>query len=112
MGRLVYGPQQRTLEIEDRVLAHLKIVILSKLRRRESFAFSWENPASEGSGRGSIWLSTEIPLEFQFTDEHGPLLNRAWIQQLSALADRGELQVTDEPVERGPHGSEQTAYRH
>ena len=32
-----------TLMIDDRVLAHLQVVIINKLRRRESFTFTWRD---------------------------------------------------------------------
>lgn len=97
MGKLLYGPQQRALEIDDRDLAHLKIVMLSKLRRGETFAFSWENPIAAGSGRGTLWMSPSIPLEFTFFGNRRPILNRAWIQQMAAAAERGDLQMLPEP---------------
>jgi hypothetical protein len=49
MGKLIYDTQVKT-GIDDRALAHLQIVMLNKLRRRESFAFSWKNPAARVTG--------------------------------------------------------------
>ena len=83
--------------MDDRALAHVKVVILSKLRRGESFAFSWTISAQEGSGRGTIWLAPSIPLEFAFLGGRPPTLNRAWIQEMSNAASNGELRVTAEP---------------
>lgn len=108
MGRLLYGPQQRDIEIDDRTLAHLKIVILSKLRRGESFAFSWENDAGHGSGRHTIWLNPTIPLEFQFLGNRQPSLNRAWLSALTTAVERGDLHLVpepDAPVEESPGAS-------
>jgi hypothetical protein len=110
MGKLLYGPQQRELEIDDRALAHLKVVILSKLRRGESFAFSWENVAADGSGRGTIWLAPSIPLEFFFYGSRRPVLNRGWIQLLTSTAERGELHLTPEPDDPNPD-SQNAHYR-
>jgi hypothetical protein len=50
MGVLIYGSGAE-YEIEDRVLAHLKVVIAAKLRRQENFFLSWSNDADAGSGR-------------------------------------------------------------
>jgi hypothetical protein len=49
MGKLVYAG---TTEIgfEDRVLAHLQIVIGLKLRRKEGFFFSWRDDQASGTG--------------------------------------------------------------
>lgn len=96
MGKLLYGTTQREIEIEDRLLAHLKIVILTKLRRGECFAFSWENDSSEGSGRGTIWLSPHIQLEFEFYGGRQPRINRTWLQALTSTAERGELHIVPE----------------
>lgn len=105
MGKLLYGPLQRDIEIEDRALAHLKVVILSKLRRNETFAFSWDKTPSQGSGRGTIWLSPAITLEFAFYGSRRPSLNRRWIQEMSNQASNGDLSITEEPPE--PEGSPQ-----
>src|SRR5699024_9697333 len=61
MGKLIYGQGRREVEIEDRTLAHLKAVILIKLRRGESFAMSWPHGLDSGSGRSTIWMNPTIP---------------------------------------------------
>jgi len=46
MGKLTYD-STLTVDFDDRVLAHLQLVIGAKLRRAESFYFSWrDDPAS------------------------------------------------------------------
>lgn len=111
MGKLLYGSHQREIEIDDRLLAHLRIVILAKLRRSETFAFSWENDTSDGSGRGTIWLSPHIPLEFEFYGGRHPAINRAWIKDLTTTAERGELHAVPEPEDPTPaNGSQQTRW--
>ena len=40
MGKIFYGGAATPIEIEDRALAHLKVVIATKLRRGESFTLS------------------------------------------------------------------------
>ena len=82
MGILNYAGQQ--FEIEDRLLAHLKIVIVQKLRRREAFLLSWPNATSEGGGRNSLWLSETMPLHFRFHGSRPPKLNRQWIEAMIA----------------------------
>lgn len=42
MGKLVYD-STFTAEFDDRLLTHLQIVIGMKLRRGESFMFSWKD---------------------------------------------------------------------
>ena len=84
--------------IDDRVLAHLQVVIWAKLRRGESFAFSWSESVSEGSGRKSIWISPSIALAFEYFGSRTPVLNPAWIQALTKSANStGGLHVVPEP---------------
>jgi hypothetical protein len=53
---MTYGWETERFEFDDRVLAHLRVVIVTKLRRRESFTFTWNLPAMSGSGRVSLWM--------------------------------------------------------
>lgn len=100
MGKFIYGTPSITVDFDDRVLAHLKVVILSKVRRGESFTFSWEYTASSGNGHSSIWVHPTIPLQFDFLGSREPQLNRAWVEQLAQLANSpGGLRVIPEPPE-------------
>ena len=63
MGYLFYGSTAEPIEIPDRLLAHIKIVVSTKLRRSESFMFSWRHPDA-ASARSTIWLQPAIPLRF------------------------------------------------
>jgi hypothetical protein len=97
MGRILYGANERDIDVDDRTLAHVKIVILSKLRRGESFAFSWDNPVDSGGGRNTIWIDRAIQLEFVFFGSRPASLNRRWIQEMSNGASNGELRILPEP---------------
>ncbi len=68
MGTIYYGGSATPIHIEDRVLAHLKVVVATKLRRGESFTVSWQHPDGETRGRSTIWLHPSIPLRFVFDD--------------------------------------------
>ena len=37
MGRFIYDTMANSVDIDDRTLAHLRIVVMNKLRRSESF---------------------------------------------------------------------------
>lgn len=82
MGLLQYGRPAEKFEIDDRALAHLKIVILAKLRRGEPLAFSFEHDVDDASGRSTIWLHPSIPLQFTFSSVEQPTINRAWLDEL------------------------------
>lgn len=86
------------VEFEDRVLAHLELVITTKLRRDESFAFSWTEDMAGGSGRRKVWLHPAIPLVYRFYGNRPPAINRLWIDALMQSADSAAgLTVVPEP---------------
>ena len=100
MGKLIYGTGAREIGFDDRTLAHLKIAIVNKLRRSESFTLSWPHGLEHGSGRSTIWIHEAIPLQFVFDGNRSPALNRTWIEQLMLTANSiGGLQVMPEPEE-------------
>jgi hypothetical protein len=95
MGLMLYPA--RTIEFDDRMLTHLHIVIVQKLRSGEGFAMSWLNALSIGDGRTSIWLDRTIPLVFEFAGSRSPSINREWLTTLRASADSSSgLIVTGE----------------
>ena len=99
MGAMLYGDSQRRFEIDDRTLAHLQLVIAAKLRRRESFFFSFrdEDPAS---GRVSIWMSPMVPLHFKYYGGRQFGINRRWVEALHDAANSAAgLTLLAEPAE-------------
>ena len=95
MGTLHYGG--RRTEFDDRLLAHLHIVIVQKLRTGTGFAMSWMNALSAGNGRTSIWIDRTIPLQFDFAGSRPPAINREWLAELQRSADSSTgLVVTGE----------------
>jgi hypothetical protein len=98
MGKLIYGMPSIEVEFDDRLLAHLKAVITSKLRRDESFTFTWEDPTGGELTHSSIWLDPAIPLQFEIAGKKDPSLNRAWLELLSQSANSpGGLKIVPEP---------------
>ncbi|MCU1439262.1 MAG: ATP-dependent ligase [Rhodoglobus sp.] len=99
MGTLLYGSPPSEVTMEDRLLAHLKVVIIQKMRRNESFLISWELPTAEGSGRMSLWMHPSIPLQFKFAGSRPPTLNPDWLDALArASMSVDGLRITPEPV--------------
>jgi hypothetical protein len=97
MGTLSYD-SSFTADFDDRLLAHLQIVIGAKLRRHESFYFSWKDDARVGDGRTTIWLHPGIPLVYKYFGSRMPAINRAWIEELAVSANSpGGLQIVREP---------------
>ncbi|MEC5182958.1 hypothetical protein RCH12_000401 [Cryobacterium sp. MP_3.1] len=96
MGKLISGATE--VDFDDRALVHLQSVIGSKLRRGESFALFWSDPAAPDDARPSLWLHPGIPLYFKFTGTATPRLNRAWIEVLATSADSADgLLLSSEP---------------
>lgn len=95
MGVLVYGSQGRSFDIEDRLLAHLRLVFMNKLRRGEPFMFH----RSDNSGLYSLWVHPGIPLVFQFHGSRPPAINRHWVESLMIEASSSNgLRVVPEPA--------------
>jgi hypothetical protein len=91
------------INIEDRALAHLKVVIATKLRRDESFTLSWRHPEDQPRGRSTIWLHPSIPLRFVFDDPEPTNLSRAWIEDLANSANSsGGISLVAEHFDTGP----------
>lgn len=86
MGTLYYGSGGNPIEIEDRALAHLKVVISTKLRRGEGFTLTWRHPDDQPRGRSTIWLDHSIPLRFVFDDPEPTELSRTWLEALATSA--------------------------
>lgn len=99
MGTIQYGNGEE-IHIEDRALAHLKVVIATKLRRNESFTLSWRHPDGDPAGRSTIWLHPSIPLRFTFDEPEEPPLNPSWIQDLmQSASSTGGIGLIDEVVD-------------
>lgn len=95
MGKLVYGSV--TFDLDDRLLAHLQVIVGMKLRRSENFFVSWRNPSEVGSGRQSVWIDNGQHLAFIYEGSRIPAVNREWVETMSASAHTNfGLQLTDE----------------
>jgi hypothetical protein len=105
VGALLYSGSDIEVKFDDRVLAHLQVVIGSKLRRGEGFFFTWRDDDSAGNGRSAIWLDPAIPLYFRYSGSRPPAINPQWIEQLILSANSVQgLVLTDEPS--GPHSGD------
>ena len=100
MGTLFYGDSGTPIGIEDRALAHLKVAIITKLRRGESFTVSWKHPDEQPQGRSTLWLHPNNPLRFVFDEPEAPELSRAWIERLMRSANStGGIQLIPEDLD-------------
>ncbi|WP_136709999.1 ATP-dependent DNA ligase [Agromyces sp. H66] len=93
MGVFVYD-RDVEVDIEDRTLAHLQVVIIDKLRRQERFPLVLQ----DGKQERVIWMSPETPLQFVYHGNRHPVLNRAWLEVLAEAAGSTQgLTVVPEP---------------
>ncbi|MDU0328471.1 ATP-dependent DNA ligase [Microbacterium sp. KSW2-21] len=79
---MIYS-EHSSVDIEDRLLAHLRLVIMNKFRRGESFTMTIPHP---NHGNLSLWLHPASPLLMQFYGGRQPTIDRALIEQLMAHA--------------------------
>jgi len=92
MGRLRYDGTSDPILIEDATLAHLKIVIATKLRRQESFMMTWRPVDSGIDQRATVWIHPAIPLQFGFdAAENPPIDPRLIAEMMQSLNATGEL---------------------
>lgn len=99
MGTFIYEGGVRN-DFEDRLLAHLQVVVGNKLRRGEPFSFVWKDDISTGGGRTSVWVHPRANLVFTFHGGRPPALNRAWLEALMTTANSPTgLYVVPEPAD-------------
>ena len=87
MGLLYYGFESQPAEMPDRVLAHLKLVVTTKLRRGESFTVTWRHMNGVAEGRTSLWMQPAIPLRFVFEASEQEALEPEYLHALANAAN-------------------------
>ncbi len=89
MGTMTHG--NVSVDFDDRLLAHLQIVIVQRFRRNEPLVVSWLYPQSFGNGRSSLWMTPTLPVYFKFAGSRVPSIDPQWLDLLmrSAESSRG-----------------------
>jgi hypothetical protein len=101
MGKFIYEGGVK-VEIEDRALTHLQLVISAKLRRGEPFPFSWREDASVGGGRTTVWIHPGSSIVYKYYGGRQPSINRAWVDALAFTANSPTgLYLIPEPADVG-----------
>lgn len=83
MGWLVYDSHFEA-DFEDRLLAHLQVVIGGRLARGESFFFSWRDSVFVGGGRTCLWLHPAVSLRFRYSTRLPAGIDPEWVRRLTA----------------------------
>lgn len=99
MGKFIYDSTVR-LEIHDRVLSHLQIVIGQKLRRHEGFYFTWSDPTAMVHDRTVVWIHPGVPIAYEYHTAPPVKFDRAWLERLmtSANSNAGLIVTPSETV--------------
>ena len=102
MGKFIYDGLLK-VDFEDRLLAHLQLVIGAKIRRGESFHFTWKDDQSIGDGRTTVWVHPRVSVVYKFYGSKRPVINRAWVDALMSTANSPTgLYVVPEPPDNAP----------
>ena len=97
MGTFTYD-SGLAVHFDDRVLAHIQLVIGAKLRRSECFYFSWKSDMELGGGQTTVWIHPSVSLMYQYPGGKMPMIDRSWIEALSVSANSpGGLHLVPEP---------------
>ena len=100
MGTLFYGAARTPITVDDRLLAHLKVVTTSKLRRNESFLLSWDEPPENGSGRGSVFIHPTCDLIYRFDGSRPAELDPDLLETMAtqSMSNRGLVIEATMPI--------------
>lgn len=90
MGHLTYGNATTAIDVEDEVLAHVRAVTLTKLRRNESFALTIP---TTGGAVETLWIQAAIPLRFVL-DAEAPVDRALLVKMMNAASSSGGLDLT------------------
>jgi hypothetical protein len=97
MGTLVYNGTAE-FAFDDRVLAHLQIVIGLKLRRREGFMMTWTDRTNgDGGVVSTVWIDPSLSLLFRYSASGIPPINKDWLMLLTESSNSSAgLRLDDE----------------
>ncbi|MGL3150974.1 DUF7882 family protein [Microbacterium sp. A82] len=92
MGTLEYNSSRPAITVDDETLAHVKIVIGTKLRRHESFMMTWLRDENGPAGRLTIWMHPSIPLVLAFDEPNKPVIDAKRVEHIMEILNaHGEL---------------------
>lgn len=98
MGKFMYDKATR-VEIEDRALDHVQVAMETKLRRHESFTFTWRDDPSGGDGYTTVWIHPASRLRFTYRRGHRAALNSEWLDALIYTANHSTgMYLVPEPA--------------
>lgn len=94
MALLFYGTDVSPVSFPDRLLAYVKVITATKLRRNESFTLTWTGDP-DTAGRSAIWLHPSIPMRFVFDSVEPEQLVGEYLRALADQANASAGLVLD-----------------
>lgn len=85
MGKLFYGSDPQPIDIEDRLLQYLQVVLSTKLRRNESFTITWTDTPAQRA-RTTLWIQPSISLRFLYDSAESTPLSGGYLRELADQA--------------------------
>ncbi len=98
MGTFRYSSGMTPIAVPDDLLAHLQLVVASKLSANESFILTWIH--GDAHGRSTLWLERSIPMRFDFVTPDPVPIDPSRVQSMLAQAGAiGGLSLGTLPLE-------------
>lgn len=73
------------IDIDDRLLQYLQVVLSIKLRRNESFTITWTDIEAQHS-RTTLWIQPAISMRFVYSSAESQRLSGGYLRQLADQA--------------------------
>jgi len=107
MGRIFYDGFDEPFHIDDVELAHLKVIVVSKMRRNEHFLLRLEGP-------GELWIAPTAEVRFEFDSAEAAPLDRDRLSEIQREAVGGTITVAAHGTARpsGGRGADQGGDEH
>ena len=102
MGTFTYGPAATDVTLDDRLLAHLRTVIVTKLRRGECFLFTWTDDSAAVPVEESLWMHPAVAMRFRLDKPATEAMNQDWLAVLMHAANSGFGLTTRPEPESAP----------
>ncbi|WP_431072331.1 hypothetical protein [Microbacterium phyllosphaerae] len=96
MGRLTYDSTLDPIIVDDVTLAHMRIIVGTKLPRQESFVMSWTPGSDSRDGRLTAWIHPSNPLGLAFDSAEPIRVDAGRVAaMMNSLNAHGELPIEE-----------------
>ncbi len=95
MGTLRYDARKPAIQLPDKALQHLHVVVARKLREQQRVAVTI---LSEKTEPIQVWLDARVPIVITYATGVATAINEKWIAELEATFSAAGLVLTAEPA--------------